>query len=66
MNGQIYRQTDRRIGRSGPNLVLAEGSTLQAVTDAHGVDAHGVGANSVQLHGLGEPFTAVLPVYNRP
>ena len=28
-------------------------TTLQAVTDAHGVDAHGVGANSAQPHGLG-------------
>jgi len=27
--------------------------SLQAVTDAHGVDAHGVGANSAQPHGLG-------------
>jgi len=26
--------------------------TLQAVTDAHGVDAHGVGAKSAQPHGL--------------
>ena len=39
---------------------------LQAVTAAHGVDAHGVGANSAQPHGLGEPFTTVLPVRNRP
>jgi len=47
-------------------IPVVEGSTLQAVTDAHGVDAYGVGANSAQPHGLGEPFTTVIPVYNRP
>jgi len=34
-------------------LFLDRHWTLQAVTDAHGVDAHGVGANSAQPHGLG-------------
>ena len=48
------------ISNNQSGLIINQVHPLRAVTDAHGV-----GANSSQSHGLGSPFTTVIPVYNR-